>query len=283
MADKPNTIMQQLQAPFPADGYEWRVGRETHNGKRVTVLCYVTSRHIQNRLDEIFGPFGWYPSYSQGPDGGVMCKLCCQDPDNPEVWIGKQDGAANTAVEAVKGGISAALKRAGSVWGIGRLLYNLDATSVELKASGQHFHKVKADGANKDKWLYWDEPKLPDWAVAGENKPKADNKRAKPQPEQELSADKALGTKAINQFDTAVRIKLRAAKTTLLDKNRNAVLELLCGSKTVATICGDTGKPMPLLPEFKLVPDHSSWEVLAKAIDTMTIPQFRKLLAAAAA
>ncbi len=276
MAKEKPSIMEQLQAPFPADGYEWRVDRETHGGKRVTVLCYVTSRHIQNRLDEIFGPFGWYPEYTQGPDGGVLCKLCCQDPET-EVWIGKQDGAQNTKQSAVKGGISGALKRAGSVWGIGRLLYNLEASNVELKNNGQRWHKVKSDGVNKDKFMHWDEPQLPDWAVAGKKKKPVKAKPDDAPSDDDLSPDQAFGTRTIDSCKAALDTKLAELDKGLPDTKKKPLLELLCGSDTVAKICRGAKIKVPIYTEFGMKPDHASWEVLAKALKDMTIAQFKTM------
>lgn len=152
-------IKEELQAPFREDEYEWRVQSETKKGDKVSVLCYVQARAIQNRLDDTVGPFGWKTEYVTGPGGGVICRLSVKDPESGE-WVTKEDGAENTQIEAVKGGISGALKRAGSAWGIGRLLYNLEANYVELKDGGKHWHKCK-DGSFK----YWDAPKLPDWAL----------------------------------------------------------------------------------------------------------------------
>ena len=39
-------------------------------------------------------------------------------------WIGKSDGADDSNIEAAKGGLSAALKRAAVQWGIARYLYH---------------------------------------------------------------------------------------------------------------------------------------------------------------
>ncbi len=169
-------IIEALQAPFKESEYEWRVQSENYSGAKVRVLCYVQARAIQNRLDDVMGPFGWQVSYSQGPGGGIICKLSLLNSETAE-WVGKEDGAENTDIEPVKGGLSGAIKRAGSAWGIGRLLYNLEATEVPLQGQGLHYHKVKK-GDNKDKWMYWTPPVLPDWAVA---KPKAAS-GAKPPP-----------------------------------------------------------------------------------------------------
>lgn len=158
------SIESRLKAPFKADEYEWR-GQSDSKRQDGTVsalvLCYVQARAILNRLDEVCGPFGWQVQYRSGPDGGVICSLGILDPDTKH-WIWKEDGASNTDIEAVKGGISGALKRAGSAWGIGRLLYNLDAGWVTLGTSGSHRYYNKKTGT-KGKY---DPPTLPEWAVA---------------------------------------------------------------------------------------------------------------------
>ena len=157
MIDKPRDaeIMGKLQAPFKESEYEWRVQSESKAGDKVCVLCYVQARAIMNRLDDTVGPFGWSVEYAKGPEGGVVCRLSVKSPEGE--WVTKEDAAPNTDIEAVKGGISAALKRAGNVWGVGRVLYNLESHWVNLTASrGGHYHKGK----------FWDEPKLPDWAVS---------------------------------------------------------------------------------------------------------------------
>ena len=157
-----NDIMDRLQAPFAEADYEWRVQSEVSKGAKVRVLCYVTARAIQDRLDNTVGPFGWRVAYRAGPDGGVVCELSIRDPDTKE-WVSKEDGAENTDIAAVKGGISGAMKRAGVAWGIGRLLYGLTGSCVPLQDRGEHYHKRKADGVAR----YWNAPRLPQWAVAG--------------------------------------------------------------------------------------------------------------------
>ena len=128
-----NTI-QQLQAPFSPDDIEWRVQRESRDGSSVLVLAYVTNRAIQARFDEVFGPFGWQNSFHEGPQGGLICKLGAYD-TNSKQWVWKEDGAENTQVEAVKGGLSSAMKRTAVQWGGGRYLYNLTDAWAKLQDS----------------------------------------------------------------------------------------------------------------------------------------------------
>jgi len=155
-----NKIQEELAKPFSLAEYEWRVQSESKAGDKVQVCCYVTNRAIQQRLDEVFGPLGWQVRYEPGPAGGVMCTISVWDSDTKQ-WVDKADGAENSTIESVKGGYSNACKRAACPWGIGRLLYKLPNYWLPLNQHGERYHKPSK---------YWDEPTLPDWAVAGENK-----------------------------------------------------------------------------------------------------------------
>src|SRR5690606_39028946 len=57
--------------------------------------------------------------------------------DGTTEWVTKFDGAENTAVEAVKGGLSDSMKRAAAQWGIGRYLYTLESVWVPLDERGR--------------------------------------------------------------------------------------------------------------------------------------------------
>ena len=52
-------------------------------------------------------------------------------------WITKYDGAPNTDIEAVKGGLSDASKRAAVQWGIGRYLYGMESVWVDVEQRGK--------------------------------------------------------------------------------------------------------------------------------------------------
>ena len=157
---------EQLTAPFPAHDIEWRVqssGEKKDGTIWAKVLAYVTARAIMDRLDLVFGPFGWQVQYVPGPAGGVVCRLgvWCEETKS---FVVKEDGAENTDVEAIKGGISSALKRAAVTWGIGRYLYRLDEGWAVISDKGIYSAKTK-DG----KWFKWSPPDLPAWAVASDN------------------------------------------------------------------------------------------------------------------
>lgn len=167
-----NEITIALQAPFADKDIEWRVQSSgyTKAAKPYAILlAYVTARAIQERLDSVLGIDKWHNEYTKAPDGGVMCGISLLLPEASD-WITKWDGAENTNMEAVKGGLSGAMKRAAVQWGIGRYLYKLDTTIVSpyetKKSDSDIFVKVKEDKNDKyGKGFYCSRPKLPDWAL----------------------------------------------------------------------------------------------------------------------
>lgn len=171
-----NTLdFQQLREPFEALDIEWRIQQSgVKNGKPwAMALAYITNRAIQQRLDDVCKPENWRNEYASAPDGGVMCGISIKVDGE---WITKWDGAENTDVEAVKGGLSNSMKRAAVQWGIGRYLYKLDTTFVEIRDKGQHYIAIKEDKKDpksKTHYGYWDDPQLPGWALP-EGTPKAD-------------------------------------------------------------------------------------------------------------
>lgn len=166
MADKID--LEALKAPFPETDVEWRVAQagKTKQGKVwAQVLCYIQARAIQDRLDAVVGAANWKPEYTivygkEGVTPGVLCKLSLKIDGE---WVGKDDGAEQTDFEPFKGGISGALKRAGSAWGIGRYLYGLEAgfaNIVDKGTPGAHYAQTK----DKEPF-YWTPPALPAWAL----------------------------------------------------------------------------------------------------------------------
>lgn len=154
--------LKKLAEPFAPEDIEWRLQRSgTKNGKQWGMaLAYVTSRAIQQRLDDVVGPERWRNEFQAGPGGGVVCGISIQCNEESAEWVTKWDGADNTNIEAVKGGLSDAMKRAAVHWGIGRYLYKLEAAFVEITAvKGQHY--VKDQNVSG----YWNDPALPAWAL----------------------------------------------------------------------------------------------------------------------
>jgi hypothetical protein len=141
-------IMEKLQAPFGADEIEWRVGSTNKEKTKGLALAYVTNRAIQNRLDEVFGCFGWQNEFKEWKGKSQICGISVWDVTKG-IWITKWDGADDSQTEAVKGGLSDSMKRAAYQWGIGRYLYKLPQTWVALK-DGKYLAEI---------------PQLPQWAL----------------------------------------------------------------------------------------------------------------------
>jgi hypothetical protein len=160
--------LARLREPFPTDDIEWRLQQAGEKNGRIwgKALAYVTNRAIQQRLDEVVGPANWKNEFREGPGGGVLCGISVriEREDGSHEWVTKWDGAENTDIEAVKGGLSAAMKRSASTgWGIGRYLYNLEEGWVNVNDGGRLSGKTK-----EGKWFRWDPPTLPDFAVPRE-------------------------------------------------------------------------------------------------------------------
>lgn len=151
MSKSPQRIMRELSQPFKMTSLEWRVQQAgISNGKAwVRVLAYVTSRDMQQRLDDVVGCFGWRNEFTPLPNSvgdGAMCGISIKFDDE---WITKWNGAENTQVEAIKGGLSSAEKRAAVEWGIGRYLYDVEAMYADCMID-EEYKKL----AYKDKQLY---------------------------------------------------------------------------------------------------------------------------------
>ncbi|WP_412060814.1 Rad52/Rad22 family DNA repair protein [Rubrivirga sp. IMCC45206] len=131
--------LRRLAAPFPPADVEWKPGATTRDKSKGLAMAYLTSRAVQQRFDDVCGPADWRNEFREGPGGGVLCGISVrvERDDGTAEWVTKWDGADNSAVEAVKGGLSGATKRAAVQWGVGRYLYELPATWVRLDERGR--------------------------------------------------------------------------------------------------------------------------------------------------
>lgn len=122
-----------LTQPLTADEIEWKIIAAKGN---TTLAPYIDARAVMAQLDQAFGPFGWQVRYAPaqvGSEHGVIASIAIKNPETGE-WVEKQDGSGASDMEPFKGGISGALKRAATAWGIGRELYTYPRVIVE----GEH-------------------------------------------------------------------------------------------------------------------------------------------------
>lgn len=145
-------LQKRLSAPFYPSEIEWRIGATNGNKTSGIALPYITNRAIQNRLDEVCGVYGWKNEFIVN-DKSKICGISIKV-DNE--WLTKYDGADDTNIEATKGGISNAMKRAAVQWGIGRYLYKLPTFWVAIEQAGKSY-KIKGKP-----------PELPQWALPKE-------------------------------------------------------------------------------------------------------------------
>lgn len=130
-----------IKKPFPVSSLKWRIGNKNREGTKANMLVYVDARMVQDRLDEVVGAGNWqFETRSmnsvnrQGNTFTIIGRLGIKINDE---WVWKEDGAENSDIEAAKGGISDAFKRAAVQWGIGRYLYNASdySTWAEVKSN----------------------------------------------------------------------------------------------------------------------------------------------------
>lgn len=126
--------IRRLSDFFSEEDIEWKpitISKKTNKG---LAAAYITNRAIMDRLDEVVGPENWKNEFKSGPDGGVMCGISIRIGSE---WVTKWDGAENTDIEPVKGGLSNAMRRSAVQWGIGRYLYNLSSQWVAVDERGR--------------------------------------------------------------------------------------------------------------------------------------------------
>jgi hypothetical protein len=142
-----NDIMTALGNPFPASDVEWRI--QVTNGEKTSGLAvpYIDSRAIQNRLDAVVGTFNWQNTFIPWQNNAQLCGISLYCEERKE-WITKYDGSPNSDIEAVKGGLSDACKRAAVQWGVGRYLYGMDGVWVDIEKRGSSY-VIKRDQQKK--------------------------------------------------------------------------------------------------------------------------------------
>ncbi len=147
------TIQVELAAPFAAEDLEWRLQIAYENEMRGIAVPYVTNRAIQNRLDSVVGVDHWRndfkPWHSAGKKEAQICGISIYFEERGE-WITKFDGAEDSDIEPVKGGLSDSMKRAAVQWGVGRVLYGMDTVYVDVEKKGKSFIIKKSERAKLD-------------------------------------------------------------------------------------------------------------------------------------
>lgn len=155
------TIQEELTKPFAPEDLEWRLQKTGRDGEWGLAVPYVTNRAIQTRLDDVVGPDNWCNDYkpwhpftikvSSADEREVASQICgISIYFEGKGWITKWDGAEDSDIEPIKGGLSDSMKRAAVQWGIGRFLYNMEAVFVDVERQGKSWVIAKKDRPKLD-------------------------------------------------------------------------------------------------------------------------------------
>ncbi len=156
--------LKKLSAEFPKEVISWRAQTVSEkNGKTTALaLAYIDGRDVMNRLDEVCGVSGWQCRYTHA-DQKTICEIGIKIEGE---WIWKADGAGDTDIEAEKGSLTDAYKRAAVRWGVGRYLYSLGAPWVPCEAWKDSNGKWKFKSFKVDPWTCLEAPIKPVFANA---------------------------------------------------------------------------------------------------------------------
>lgn len=137
-------ILNALKRPFDPRHVSWRVGATSKAKDRGIALAYLDARDVMRRLDDVFG-MDWQCRYTHA-ENKTICEIGVLIEGQ---WLWRAGGAGDTDIEAEKGAISDAFKRAAVLFGIGRYLYELPNVWVPI----DEYKKLK------------ELPALPNWAT----------------------------------------------------------------------------------------------------------------------
>ena len=139
--------MYALKRPFEEKQISWRVGSTNADKTSGIALAYIDARDVMHRLDAVFG-FDWQCKYTHA-ETKTICELGVKIEGE---WIWRAGGAGDSDIEAEKGAVSDAFKRAAVLFGIGQYLYSLPNQWFDLTPAGRSY---KLAGT----------PTLPKWAT----------------------------------------------------------------------------------------------------------------------
>ena len=152
---------EKLKKVVPA---KWRV-QSAKNGK-ASCVAYIDARQLFDILDEAVGAENWQTQF-QTIDGKLFAGIGINvASDGKTEWVWKFDTGSESNIEAEKGEVSDALKRAGVQWGIGRFLYSMDI--IYLKTADYKGKEYPADDKGQ---IIWGGDALTDYCNSKQKKP----------------------------------------------------------------------------------------------------------------
>ncbi len=134
--DEWEEIARKLREPFDRNEVDFRVqGRANEQTGRGQVVAYIDARVVQDRLDTVVGAGNW--SFDWTPlviDNG---EVIVTKGTLTIFGVPKSDAGSASNFEQSLGAVSHCFKRAAVHWGIGRYLYSLPATWVQVEKGGR--------------------------------------------------------------------------------------------------------------------------------------------------
>lgn len=134
--------LKDLQKTVPA---QWRVQSFSKNKPSGQCVAYIDARDVMKILDEVVGAENWQDDYKIVGDmliAGIGIKKDAE-------WVWKWDTGSESNMEAEKGHMSDAFKRAAVKWGVGRFLYDLPIQYIkanEVKTQNNFPYPVDDNG-----------------------------------------------------------------------------------------------------------------------------------------
>lgn len=149
-----NQYLDELGQPFPYSDVHWRMQYVDTTKSEGFAVPYLDARAVEDRLDRVIGQDNWNDSYEtwhtytetvterdRTTVKEIRSQLCTIYVYNEErgEWLGKTDGAENTDIESIKGGLSDSFKRAAVKWNVGRYMYKMDSVWVKAEKRGKSY------------------------------------------------------------------------------------------------------------------------------------------------
>lgn len=196
-----NEILTELRKPFHPSQIEWKPGAINQDQTRALGLAYADVRAYQNRLDEVCG-MDWSVSYMPWGDR-IICHLTIAGVSRSSTGEAgaqsERNEIAGTAAEAQ------AFKRACSMFGLGRYLYNLPSIWVEYSREHRYFSEKGKQRLDQIVWQHHRNG-LDGQAGPAEGQEGAGDQTSTTQAEpaghrQETGASEDVGARLRTQFD----------------------------------------------------------------------------------
>jgi len=127
-------MVTQEQLKKLAEPMEYKYRLQSAKYNKATIVSYIDSRAVQDRLDDVCGIQNWQNEFRQ-IDGSLFCGISVQvdKGDGASEWITKWDVGSESAIEKEKGNSSDSFKRSAVMWGVGRFLYSLGMITLKAK------------------------------------------------------------------------------------------------------------------------------------------------------